>query len=150
MLVSFFADCSILEKWAMCSPGSSVNFHRASWWYIPEDRTPHSHRCWVPKSNRDGSEAAYDMKFLVSVHHLASYDVSVYKRIFTGPSFVTSKWSVLCSIDIHFLDVHQRLKWRIVRSEMKWTHWSDRYQLSRTMNVYSYYSQRNNNVNLFI
>jgi hypothetical protein len=42
---AFIAYSSTLKMEAICSTGTSVDFHRTTWRYIPENRTLHIHLC---------------------------------------------------------------------------------------------------------
>jgi hypothetical protein len=44
-LVSLSPYSSNLRMEAICSAENSVDFQRATWHYIPEDRTLRNHRC---------------------------------------------------------------------------------------------------------
>jgi hypothetical protein len=57
MLVSCLSYSSTLKMEATCSPGTSVDFQRASRRHIPEDRTLHNHRCQNLKSYINRSKA---------------------------------------------------------------------------------------------
>jgi hypothetical protein len=50
-LVSCLAYSSIL-KMEMCSSEPSLDFHRITWRYIPEDRSLHNHSCENPSSSK--------------------------------------------------------------------------------------------------
>jgi hypothetical protein len=52
MLVPYLAYSSNPKMETICSSETSVDFYRTTWHYIPEVRTPHSHRCENLKSYR--------------------------------------------------------------------------------------------------
>jgi hypothetical protein len=58
MLVSRLVSFSAIKIGAICSTETSVDFHRTKRRYIPEDRTPNSHRCENLKSKKPTRAAA--------------------------------------------------------------------------------------------
>jgi hypothetical protein len=62
-----------LKMEATCSSETSVNFHRATWRYIPEDRTLHNHRC----ENHRPYIASLRVKFKLQCFALSLMDYTV-------------------------------------------------------------------------
>lgn len=58
----WFLDLFTLQPWrqAVHFYETSVSYYRTTWWYIPEDSTPHSHHC----ENLNSKQTAYSVHTL--------------------------------------------------------------------------------------